>query len=90
MRILTRSMWNVIVLVLNVLVFVLIGLQLSGGIERLQGYAATQLASDAVLLGAVAIVVRFGWVYAALYLPRTLGAALRGFEEELDYKESNL
>ena len=83
MRILTRSMWNVIVFVLNVLVFVLIGLQLSGGIERLEGYSATQLASDAVLLGAVAIIVRFVWVYAALYLPRKLAAALRGKAAEV-------
>jgi CPA1 family monovalent cation:H+ antiporter len=78
MRILARSMWNVIVFVLNVLVFVLIGMQLSGGVARLEGHSAASLAADAVLLSAVAIAVRFAWVYAALYLPRKLGAALQG------------
>lgn len=77
-RILTRSIWNVAVFVLNVLVFVLIGLQLSGGVARLEGYSAARLAADALLLSAVAIIVRFVWVYAALYLPRKLNAILRG------------
>src|SRR6185295_14558773 len=43
MRILARSMWNVTVFVLNVLVFVLIGMQLSGGIARLESYSAARL-----------------------------------------------
>jgi Na+/H+ antiporter len=80
LRILTRSMWNVIVFVLNVLVFVLIGLELSGGVARLEGYSVAGLMAHAVLLCAVAIIVRFAWVYAALYLPRKLSAALRGGE----------
>jgi len=80
LRILTRSMWNVIVFVLNVVVFVLMGLQLSGGVERLAGYRGAGLFAHAVLLCAVAIIVRFAWVYAALYLPRKLSATLRGAE----------
>ena len=80
MRILARSMWNVIVFLLNVLVFVLIGMQLSGGVARLEGYSAARLAADGILLSAVAIIVRFAWVYAALYLPRKLSATLRRSE----------
>jgi CPA1 family monovalent cation:H+ antiporter len=76
MRILSRSMWNVMVFLLNVLVFALIGLQLSGSVSRLEGYAAAKLLDDAALLSAVAILVRFAWVYGALYLPRKL-ASLR-------------
>ena len=76
MRILSRSMWNVVVFLLNTLVFVLIGMQLSGIVERLEGYAAMKLVADGALLSAVAILVRFAWVYAALYLPRRLAAAL--------------
>jgi monovalent cation/hydrogen antiporter len=77
MRILARSMWNVLVFLLNMLVFVLIGMQLSGGIARLDRYSAATLMADGALLSAVAIIVRFAWVYSALYLPRKLGAALR-------------
>lgn len=80
MRILSRSMWNVLVFLLNMLVFVLIGMQLSGSIARLQGYSSATLMADGALLSAVAIVVRFVWVYGALYLPRKLSTALRRSE----------
>jgi len=78
MRILSRSIWNVLVFLLNMLVFVLIGLQLSESVARIEGYSAVRLLGDGVLLSAVAILVRFAWVYAALYLPGRLGAALGG------------
>jgi monovalent cation/hydrogen antiporter len=80
MRILSRSMWNVTVFLLNMLVFGLIGIQLSDSIARLEGYPAARLIADGALLSAVAIIVRFAWVYAALYLPRKLSAALRRSE----------
>ncbi len=80
MRILSRSMWNVMVFLLNMLVFVLIGMQLSGSVARLEGYSAAKLMADGALLSAVAIIVRFAWVYSALYLPRKLSASLRKSE----------
>ena len=76
MRILSRSMWNVIVFLLNTLVFVLIGIQLSGSVARMEGYSAAKLIVDGALLSAVVISVRFAWVYAALYVPRKLIALL--------------
>jgi CPA1 family monovalent cation:H+ antiporter len=80
MRILSRSMWNVMVFLLNVLVFVLIGMQLSDSVGRLEGYPAARLIREGALLSAVAIAVRFAWVYSSLYLPRRLSAALRSSE----------
>jgi Na+/H+ antiporter len=80
MRIVSRSIWNVLVFLLNVLVFGLIGLQLSGNIARIDGYSAARLVGDGVLLSAVAILVRFAWVYASLYLPHRLGTARRNHE----------
>ena len=43
MRILSRSMWNVMVFLLNMLVFALIGMQLSGSVARLEQYSAARL-----------------------------------------------
>ncbi len=80
MRIVSRSMWNVLVFLLNMLVFVLIGMQISGGVARLEQYSAARLMAEGALLSAVAIIVRFAWVYAALYLPRRLSASLRKSE----------
>jgi monovalent cation/hydrogen antiporter len=67
-RILARSMWNILVFMLNSMVFILIGLQLSGVIGRLEGYSGWDLAAYALAISMVAILVRFAWVYFAEYL----------------------
>ena len=77
MRILSRSMGNMLVFLLNTLVFVLMGLQLSAVVARLPDESALDLMTGGALLCAVAIAVRFAWIYPALYLPRTLGITLR-------------
>src|SRR5881396_1313120 len=66
MRILARSVWNS-------LIFILIGLQLSGIVARLQGYTGRDLAAYALAISMIAILVRFAWVYFAEYLPAWLG-----------------
>src|SRR5438034_233593 len=43
MRILARSVWNILVFMLNSLIFILIGLQLSGIVARLQGLTLAPL-----------------------------------------------
>jgi len=77
MRIIARSVWNLLVFLLTSLVFILIGLQLSGIVGRLTGYTATELVLYGTLVSAVAIAVRFAWIYPASYLPRMLSARLR-------------
>jgi CPA1 family monovalent cation:H+ antiporter len=77
MRIIARSVWNLLVFLLNSLVFILIGLQLSAILGRLTGYSAGDLFLYATLVSAVAIAVRFAWIYPATYLPRLVGASFR-------------
>ena len=69
MRIVARSVGNMLVFLLNTLVFVLMGMQLSGIVERLRGYSALELLASGALLSAVAIAVRFAWIYPTLYAP---------------------
>ena len=88
MRIVARSIGNMLVFLLNTLVFVLIGIQLSAIVERLQGHSALQLLSAGTLLSAVAIAVRFAWIYPALYLPGALRAMMgrrRDMPPEAEY-----
>jgi CPA1 family monovalent cation:H+ antiporter len=73
MRILARSAWNLLVFMLNSLIFILIGLQLSGIVARLEGFTGGELAAAALAVSMVAILVRFGWVYFAEYLPAWFG-----------------
>jgi monovalent cation/hydrogen antiporter len=76
MRIMARSVWNLLVFLLNSLVFTLIGLQLSGVLESLGRYPGGLLAAISIVVTAVAIAVRFAWVLPAAYLPRWLAQRL--------------
>jgi Na+/H+ antiporter len=77
MRIMARSAWNLLVFLLNSLIFILIGIQLSGVTDRLAGYTPGQLFLYGTLVTAVAILVRFAWIYLATYLPRLLSESVR-------------
>jgi CPA1 family monovalent cation:H+ antiporter len=75
MRIIARSVWNLLVFSLNCLVFILIGWQLSAIVARLTDYTVAQLFFYGTFVSAVAIVVRFIWIYPAIYLPPIFRAA---------------
>lgn len=76
-RVMARSAWNLVVFMLNSLIFILIGIQLSGVSERLAGHTPGQLFVYATLVSAVAILVRFAWIYAVTYVPRMASASAR-------------
>jgi len=80
MRILARSVWNILVFMLNSLIFILIGMALSGVMSRLAGFGARELAVYALSVTLVAVLVRFAWVYPATFAPRLLSARLRAAE----------
>jgi Na+/H+ antiporter len=69
MRILARSVWNILVFMLNSLIFILIGLQVSGTLTRMQGISGWDLAAYSLSVSVVAIGVRFAWVYFVEYVP---------------------
>jgi Na+/H+ antiporter len=77
MRILARSVWNILVFLLNSLIFMLIGMELSRILDRLQGYRADQLLISATVVTLAAIVVRFAWVYALAHVPLWFSETLR-------------
>src|SRR5882757_859863 len=74
MRIIARSVWTLLVFMLNSLVFMLIGMQLSDITSRLQGESLAGLLVTAVIVSAVAIVVRFAWIHPAAWLSRAIGS----------------
>jgi Na+/H+ antiporter len=76
MRILARSVWNILVFMLNSLIFMLIGVQLSGALSRLKGFSGWDLAAYALAISMVAILVRFAWVYVVEYVPAWVMRAL--------------
>src|SRR5438876_10087894 len=79
MRIIARSVWNLLVFLLNSLIFILIGMQLSGIVSRLTGYSLAQLFLYGAFVSVVAAIVRFAWVYPATYLSLMFRASLGQF-----------
>lgn len=72
MRILARSTWNILVFLLNSLIFILIGMQLSQVVGRLDGYSVGQLVSIGLIVSLVTILVRFAWIFPAETLARLI------------------
>src|SRR5262249_4936501 len=66
-RIASYAVWDVAVLVLNVLAFLLIGLQLRGILSRVRGAECRTFAICAVAVCVTVIVVRIGWIMT--YVP---------------------
>jgi CPA1 family monovalent cation:H+ antiporter len=87
MRILARSVWNIFVFMLNTLIFMLIGLEISNMVEKLSRYTLAQLFGLGLVVSAVAIVVRFAWVYPVAWLPRWLSGSLREQDPRLRKRE---
>lgn len=67
-RIRGRAVWDMIEFLLNGLVFILIGLQLSSILPNLAGRSMFDLIMWGLLLSASAIAVRLAWVYLDSYL----------------------
>jgi Na+/H+ antiporter len=66
------AVWEILVFMLNALLFVLVGLQLRPILDGLSGHSTGSLIADAVVVSAAVIVTRFAWVYPGTYLPRLL------------------
>jgi len=69
-RIASYAVWEVAVFVLNVLAFVLIGLQLRGIVSRIRPHEWPTFAVSAAVVCAVAIVVRIAWVMTHTLIDR--------------------
>jgi Na+/H+ antiporter len=72
-----NAVWNVLVFLLNGLVFLVIGLQLRSILESIAGHALFTLIWEALLISLAVIAVRIAWVFLAAYLPRLISPRLR-------------
>jgi CPA1 family monovalent cation:H+ antiporter len=79
-RLQSVSVWNVIVFLLNGVVFILIGLQLPGIVRGLGEYSLRAAIGYGFAISLVVILVRLAWVYPGAYLPRLLSKKIRQTE----------
>lgn len=73
LRVQALPVWDIVVFLLNGLIFILIGLQLRSITERIVDGSLGALLLDAALVCLTVIVSRFIWVFAGSYLPRLSG-----------------
>ena len=71
------AVWEILVFLLNALLFGLVGLQLQPIIESLSGLSTTTLMKDAVIISAAVVLTRLIWIYPATYVPRLLFPRIR-------------
>src|SRR3954462_2225207 len=77
MRLRGVAVWELLLFVVNALLFVFIGLQLPTILDDLSGISTAQLIGYAAAVCGAVIVVRFLWLFPATYVPRLLSRRWR-------------
>jgi Na+/H+ antiporter len=85
-RIQAFSVWEILVFVLNAVLFVLVGLQLPSVIDGISGMSTGSIMGYAVAVSAAVIVVRFLWVFPSTYLPRLVSRRIREREPPVHWQ----
>lgn len=86
-RLQVNSVWEIVVFLLNGLVFILIGLQLPMIVSNLNGYSLPESAIYGLIISGVAIVCRLAWVFPGAYVPWWLSARIRKREEKPSWQQ---
>jgi len=68
-RIMVYAVWEVVIFILNSLIFILLGLQLRGVMQGISNFPLGALAVYGIVLSAVVILVRFLWILPGAALP---------------------
>ena len=76
-RLNNRSVWDLVVFVLNAAIFLMLGMQFRALLAAVPDRSLIALLKDGVIIALVAIVVRLVWVPIATVLPRLLSPRVR-------------
>jgi Na+/H+ antiporter len=79
-RLRSWAVWDSFIFLLNGLVFILMGLQMSQILQSVPAGSLWQAIGFPLAIGVVAIAARFAWVFPAAYGPRKLSAKIRDRE----------
>ncbi|MDX6505459.1 MAG: monovalent cation/hydrogen antiporter [Gaiellaceae bacterium] len=72
-----QAVWEIVFLLLNGLLFALVGLQLPSILDGLSGRSTTTLLGYAALVSGVVIAARFAWIFPTAFLGRMLSRRVR-------------
>jgi Na+/H+ antiporter len=86
-RLQISAVWDMIIYLLNGMVFVLIGLQLPGILNSMAEHWWPRPFYQALIINAICIIVRFVWIFPGAYLPYFLFKRVRVSEEKPDWRQ---
>ncbi len=86
-RLQANAVWNVLVFLLNGLVFLLIGLQLRSIVETIAERSLLPLIWQALLISLAVIAVRIAWIFPSAYLPLLVSPRLRGRDSNPGWRQ---
>ncbi|WP_119067135.1 Na+/H+ antiporter [Rubrobacter indicoceani] len=86
-RLMARSFWDVLVFLLEVLLFVLLGQQLRGILSDLAEYSLVEVLLYSALVYGVLVAVRFGWFFSVPYLHPMFNRITRGDYDTAPWRE---
>jgi CPA1 family monovalent cation:H+ antiporter len=72
-----EAIWNMVIFIINGIIFTSIGLELHIIIKQLTGYTTFELLEYVLVICGVVIAARLIWIFPSAYLPRYLIASLR-------------
>jgi CPA1 family monovalent cation:H+ antiporter len=72
-----EAVWEIVFLLLNGLLFALVGLQLPGIVDRLSGRSLAELVGWAALVSGIVVGTRFVWIFTRAFLPTPLSWFVR-------------
>jgi Na+/H+ antiporter len=85
-RLQSQSVWNVLIFLLNGVVFILIGLQLPSIVRGLGEYSLGSAIVYGVVISLATILIRILWVFPGAYLPRICFKKIRLTEQRPETK----
>ncbi|MEP7374997.1 MAG: Na+/H+ antiporter [Chitinophagaceae bacterium] len=84
-RIMAYSVWEVVIFILNSLIFILLGLQLRSVIQGIGHYPAGALALYGIVISLVVILVRFVWILPRFIVPSLRRAFIKAGVDPRDF-----
>ena len=72
MRLQTQAVWEILIFLLNAVLFLLVGLELPDVVDRIQSLSAGEAIGWGLLVSVTVIVVRLIWQFTVVYLIRAL------------------
>jgi Na+/H+ antiporter len=85
-RLQTLNVWSTLSIILNALVFVMIGLELPTIVAGLEGYSLAEAWKYGLMVSALVIVIRLIWIYPGTFIPRLLLKSVRRKEAPPGWK----